>query len=143
MTAGRRDPPTVAGAAPTPVAGEAQGPVLCLTEPISFWGGVNPASGRIVETRHPQAGSSVTGTVLVMPYSRGSTSSPSVVAEMIRVGTAPAGVILGRADHFIVLGALVAEELYRLTMPVVILEDPRMARASRAWIQADGRVRFQ
>lgn len=124
------------------VAGTGQGPVLWLEEPISFWGGVDPHDGRILEARHPQAGRSVTGTILVMSHGRGSSSSPSVLAEMIRSGSAPAGMILGEADAMVVLGSIVAAELYGTVLPVVVLADPRLARAEEAEFTPDGRVKF-
>lgn len=114
------------------VEGEASGPVLALREPISFWGGVEVESGRIVEQGHPEAGEMVGGTMLVMPHGRGSSSASSVLAEMIRLGTAPAALILGSADPIIVLGAVVAEEIYRRTTPVVVAEPSLLAAAARA-----------
>lgn len=101
------------------VRGEAEGPALTLEEPISFWGGVDPVSGRIVEGGHPQAGNSVTGRMLVLSHGKGSSSASSVLAEMIRAGSAPAALILESADPILVLGAVVAEEIYGKTMPVV------------------------
>lgn len=126
----------------TLVAGTGRGPVLWLEEPISFWGGVDPLDGRILDGRHPQAGRSVTGTILAMSHGRGSSSSPSVLAEMIRSGSAPKGVILGEADAMVVLGSIVAAELYGITLPVVVLADPRLARVGEAEIGPDGRVKF-
>jgi hypothetical protein len=62
----------------------------------------------------------VTGTILVMPSGRGSSSSATVLAEAIRARTAPAGIILGAPDDIIVIGALVAAELYGVSIPVVL-----------------------
>lgn len=94
------------------VPGEAQGPTLVLDEPLSFWGGVDAASGTIVDRAHPQFGTSITGRILVLPAGRGSSSSSSVLAECIRAGTGPAGIVLEVADPILVIGALVAAELY-------------------------------
>lgn len=116
--------------------------MLWLDEPISFWGGVDPEDGRIVDERHPQAGRSVSGTILALPHGRGSSSSPSVLAEMIRSGTSPAGILLGEPDSMLVLGSLVASELYGATMPVVVLADPPPADARQAEINRDGSVKF-
>jgi hypothetical protein len=96
---------------------------LVLDEPLSFWGGVDPATGRIVDRRHPQCGEQVTGRVLVMPSGRGSSSSSTVLAECVRAGTAPAAIVLRHADEILALGALVAEELYGRTIPVAVLPD--------------------
>ena len=105
----------------TLVPGEARGPALILSEPLSFWGGLDPATGAIVDVHHPQRGVVVTGTVLVMPGGRGSSSSSSVLAESIRAGTAPAAIVLTESDPIIALGALVARELYGTSIPVVVV----------------------
>lgn len=127
------------------VRGEAQGQVLALTEPISFWGGVDPVSGRIVEGGHPQSGETVTGRMLILAHGKGSSSASSVLAEMIRAGTAPAGLILESADPILVLGAVVAEEIYGKTMPVVeCLEagDAGLVPRGRIRLTADGWIEF-
>lgn len=103
------------------VAGEAHGPVLVLVEPLSFWGGVDPASGRLIDTHHPQLGADLAGQVVVMPGGRGSSSSSSVLAEAIRNGVAPAALILAEPDAILALGCVVAQELYHVTVPVVVV----------------------
>ncbi len=103
------------------VGGAGAGPVLRLEEPLSFWGGVDPVTGRIIDRRHPRCGESVAGRVLVMPYGRGSSSSSSVLLEGVRLGTAPAAVVLRELDGILALGAAVARELYEQSPPVVVL----------------------
>lgn len=102
------------------VEGHATGPALVLDEPLSFWGGLDPSTGEIVETGHPQRGEVVTGRILVMPSGRGSSSSSTVLVESIRTGTAPAGIVLAEPDDIIVIGALVATELYGAPIPVIV-----------------------
>ena len=103
------------------VAGEAAGPALVLEAPLSLWGGMDPATGRLSDHHHPQLGATITGQVLVMPSGRGSSSSSSVLAESIRLGTAPLAILLADPDDILVLGALVAEHLYGRTCPIVVL----------------------
>ncbi len=93
-----------------------------LEAPLSFWGGVDPSTGALIDTHHPQRGSVVTGRVLVMPSGRGSSSSSYVLAEAIRAGTAPAAILLGEEDGIVALGAIVAAELYGTPIPVVVLD---------------------
>lgn len=142
----RTSGPTFEGEALTP--GEARGQLLTLDEPLSFWGGVDPMTGDIIDGHHPQAGRNVTGKILMMPSGRGSSSSSSVLAEAIRAGTAPAGIILWVPDRIIALGALVAADLYGREVPVVVI-DPRgitetpvslaiTARGLRAKVTIDG-----
>ena len=110
----------------TLVAGSAEGPALVLDEPLSLWGGLDPQTGRIIDVRHPQRGTNVAGRILVMPSGRGSSSSSSVLTEAIRVGTAPAAMVLGEADPILALGAIVARELYGKVTPVVVATDPSL-----------------
>jgi predicted aconitase with swiveling domain len=107
--------------------GRARGKVLVLAEPLSFWGGMDPDTGRIVDMRHPQTGASVAGAVVAMRSGRGSSSSSSVLAEAIRAGTAPAGVILVEPDVIVALGSIVAAELYGTEMPVVSVPSDSLA----------------
>ena len=92
-----------------------------LEEPLSFWGGVDAREGIVVSEHHPQFGILLRERVLVMPSGRGSSSSSSVLAEAIRLGTAPAAILLREVDPIIVLGAVVARELYSVELPVVAL----------------------
>lgn len=57
-----------------------------------------------------------------MPSGRGSSSSSSVLAEAIRLGTAPAGILLERPDPILAVGAIVAEFLYNIRMPLVVCD---------------------
>ena len=100
--------------------GTADGPVLVLTGPLSFWGGIDATSGRVIDRSHPDLGACVTGTILVMPAGRGSSSSSSVLAETLRRGTGPAGILLANPDPILTVGALVAESLYGIRCPIVV-----------------------
>ncbi len=101
--------------------GAAYGQALVLDEPLSLWGGVDPATGVIIDVRHPQHGTSITGRVVVMRAVRGSSSSSSVMAETVRAGCAPAAILLGEPDLILAVGAVVAEELYGVRVPVLHL----------------------
>lgn len=100
--------------------GTAEGPALVLGEGVSFWGGIDVDSGRIIDRVHPDAGTSVTGAILVMPGGRGSSSSSSILAEMLRKGTAPAAIVLTVADPILPVGAIVAASLYGCHCPIVV-----------------------
>ncbi len=121
------------------VAGEAAGTVLRLAAPISFWGGVDPADGRITDPRHPDHGTSIAGRVLVLPTTIGSSSSSAILLELLAAGRGPAALILGHVDAILVLGVLVAGEMGYGTIPV--LEGATdLATGGQAAITADGRV---
>jgi len=101
-------------------AGEAEGTALVLAEPLSFWGGIDVGTGRIIDHSHPDLDEIVAGRVLVMRSGRGSSSASSVLAETIRRGTGPVGIVLGVADPILTVGALVAHRLYGLRCPIVV-----------------------
>jgi predicted aconitase with swiveling domain len=124
------------------VPGTASGPAVVLEEPLSFWGGFDPATGRLVDTHHPQVGAALAGCVLVMPAGRGSSSSSYVLAEAVRAGTAPVAVVLGEPDPIVALGAIVAEELYGVGLPVVVAPAPGSVTGREVTVRAhpDGTV---
>lgn len=124
--------------------GSAQGSALVLDEPLSLWGGMDPASGRLIDVHHPQHGALMAGRVLVMPSSRGSSSSSSVLAEAVRAGTAPAAILLGEGDLILAIGAAVAEELYGSSLPILELTAAELARipdGAAVQIEKGGSVR--
>lgn len=125
------------------VLGHASG-ILCVLEaPLSFWGGLDPASGRIIDTRHPQCGACVTDRVLAMPGGRGSSSSSTVLAEAIRLRTAPTAIILFEEDPIIVLGAVIAELLYGHVVPVVSMPVTGEVFRDGRFVSIDGNtIRF-
>jgi predicted aconitase/predicted aconitase with swiveling domain len=112
------------------ITGSAEGDVLSLGEPLSFWGGVREHDGSIIDVHHPQHGSCVADRIVVMPGGRGSSSSSSVLAELIRGGVAPAGIVLGTSDPILALGAMVGEVLYQRTVPIVVLSPEAFAHAA-------------
>ncbi len=118
------------------VPGVATGEVLVLDEPLSFWGGLDPETGRLIDSHHPQAGTMLSGKVLVMPSGRGSSSSSYVLAEAIRAGTAPVAVVLGEADAIVALGSIVAGELYGIDVPVVVSADAVLVAGSSVTVRA-------
>jgi len=109
------------------VAGEARGETVVLDAPLSLWGGFDPVSGRIIDVHHPQHGVRIAGRILVMPGGRGSSSSASILLEAARLGSHPLALVLGETDPVLVMGALVAEDLYGVALPVVRIGSERVA----------------
>jgi uncharacterized protein len=103
------------------------GTALVLTEGLSLWGGVDPATGDVIDAHHPQRGANVRGRILVMPSGRGSSSSASVLAEAVRAGTAPTAIVLGEPDLILAIGSAVAEELFGVIVPVVVVGPSELA----------------
>ncbi len=102
------------------IAGEATGSALVLAEPLSLWGGLDPTTGDIIDQRHPQWGRNVSGRVLVMPVGKGSSSASSILLEAVRLGTAPAAIVLAEPDAILALGTAVAREMYGVSPAVVV-----------------------
>ncbi|MDX8476930.1 DUF126 domain-containing protein [Mesorhizobium sp. VK24D] len=88
-----------------------KGEALVLTAPISFWGGVDPQSGRIADVRHPQHGEAISGRVLFLPGTIGSSSASAVLMELVHNGRAPAALVLHEPDAILLLGLIVAREM--------------------------------
>lgn len=126
------------------VAGAARGPALVTGEPLSFWGGYDAYTGTIIDRRHPSVGEVARGRVLVVPYSRGSSTTTAVLLESIRAGTAPAAIITTGRDTFFALASIVAAELYDRAVPVVVVSASDFARirtGDDVAVAADGRIR--
>jgi predicted aconitase with swiveling domain len=118
------------------LAGEAEAVALVLSTPLSFWGGVAAQSGEIIDRSHPDVGKNVKGRALVMPGGRGSSSSSSVLAEALRVGAAPAAIIMARPDPILTVGALVARSLYGVVCPIVVCPIDDIATGDQVQIRA-------
>lgn len=94
------------------VAAAAEGVSLLLQEPLSWWGGIDSGTGAVIDRHHPQFGAVTTGRILILPHGRGSSGGSAVLAESIRAGTGPAGLVLRSIDPILVVGLLAAAELY-------------------------------
>lgn len=103
------------------LAGKASGPVLATNEGLSFWGGVDPASGKVIDIHHPLHGSCLSDRILFIPTTRGSCSGSGVLLDMILSGKAPAAIVFAEAEDVVTLGALIAAEMFDRTMPILRL----------------------
>ncbi len=101
----------------TLLPGEAQGETLKLSAPISFWGGVDPKTGNIIDARHPERGQSIAGKILVLPGTIGSSSASAVLLELVHANRAPAAIIMPEPDAILLLGLVVAREMGWATPP--------------------------
>lgn len=101
------------------VAGSAQGELLYADVGLSFWGGVDPFSGEVIDRHHPLSGSIISGRVLAIPSGRGSCTGSSVLLELILNGHAPAALVLEQIDDILTLGVLIAEQMFEHSIPVL------------------------
>ncbi len=125
------------------VAGSAQGEALVSREPLSFWGGYDQETGEIIDRRHPLSGQNAAGRILVLPHSRGSSTTTAVLLEAIRAGTAPAAIVTTAEDAFFALAGVVAEEMYGSGIPILSVDQAafeRLKTGQRIEIDEDGTV---
>ena len=105
------------------IPGSANGIALVSKEPLSFWGGYDWKTGEIIDRRHPLSGENAKGKVLVVPFTRGSSTTTAVLLEAIREGTAPAAIVTTATDFFFALASVVAGELYEKSFPLIALSE--------------------
>lgn len=110
------------------IEGEGVGPLLRLTAPLSFWGGVDPKTGAVSDPRHPQHGQRIAGTVLALAEPCGSSSSSAIMLELIARGLAPAALLLGNPDAILTLGIVVGREMGHPTLPALEVAPDDLAR---------------
>jgi predicted aconitase with swiveling domain len=89
--------------------GKGEGEALTTTQPISFYGGVDPNTGVVIEKGHELQGQSVKGKVLVFPNGKGSTVGSYTLYRMKKNGTAPAGIVNRECETVVAVGAIISE----------------------------------
>ena len=91
------------------VCGSAQGELLYTDVGLSFWGGVDPFSGEIIDCHHPLRGQCIAGRILALPSGRGSCTGSSVLLELLTGDNAPAALIFADQEEILTLGVIIAE----------------------------------
>ena len=110
------------------IPGEAIGQAIVSHEPLSFWGGVDPSTGEVIDRRHDCSGKILTGKIFVFPSGKGSSTGSAVLMECVKNKTAPAAIINSKIDPILALGAIIVDVLYKKIIPMVILEDEDLLR---------------
>ncbi|KAJ5770793.1 uncharacterized protein N7511_002844 [Penicillium nucicola] len=106
------------------VKGDASGKLIASDLELSFWGGVNPNTSEIIDRHHPLSGQYLQDNILAIPGGRGSCTGSSVMLELLLKDKGPKAMIFERQEDILVLGVIVAEEIFAKTIPVVML-DPK------------------
>lgn len=114
------------------IAGQASGEVLHANTGLSFMGGVDATTGRIIDVHHPLCGQSVAGKILAIPSGRGSCSGSLVIFELLMNGHAPAALVFRHKETILTLGVLIAGELFQRGIPVLQLDETAFAALSGA-----------
>ena len=121
------------------VDGAAVAPLLYADVGLSFWGGVDPFSGEVIDRHHPLSGQCLAGRVLAIPSGRGSCTGSSVLMELISNGHAPAALVLAEADEILTLGVLVAQTLFQRSLPVLCIGREAFGQLhGKAFARVDG-----
>jgi predicted aconitase with swiveling domain len=89
--------------------GTASGEALVTSQGLSFYGGVDPETGIIVEKDHELEGQSITGKVLVFPRGKGSTVGSYVIYQLAKTGKGPAAIINQESEAIVAVGCIISE----------------------------------
>jgi len=116
------------------VGGYAEGEALVTHDTISGWGGIDPLTGTIIETRHALRGQTFNDKILVFPGAKGS-SGWSAAFHITRItGTAPKALVFTEMTTKIALGAVVM----RIPSVTDLDADPLRAIQTGDWVAVDG-----
>jgi predicted aconitase with swiveling domain len=115
------------------VGGVAEGEALVTKDRISGWGGVDPQTGTIIETRHELVGQSFAGKVLVFPGAKGSSGWSGIFHAARLMGTAPAAMLFNEMTTKMALGAVVTHA------PAItdFDHDPLVCIQTGDWVRVD------
>jgi predicted aconitase with swiveling domain len=116
------------------VGGSAEGEALVTRQTISGWGGIDPMTGTIIETRHELRGQSFKDKVLVFPGAKGSSGWSNAFHMTRLTNCAPKALVFNQMTTKIALGAVV------LHTPAVtnLDQDPLAVIETGDWVKVDG-----
>ena len=89
--------------------GIAEGEALVTSLGISFFGGVDPDTGIVVEKGHQLEGQSISGKVLVFPTGKGSTVGSYTLYRLKKNGVAPIAIVNAQCETITAVGCIIAE----------------------------------
>ncbi|KAJ5087314.1 Aconitase/3-isopropylmalate dehydratase large subunit alpha/beta/alpha subdomain 1/3 [Penicillium angulare] len=101
------------------IPGHADGEIIVSDIALSFWGGVDPKTGIVIDSHHPLVGKCIAGKILAIPSGRGSCTGSGIILEMILNNTCPKALIFGREEIILTIGVLIAQEMFQKSIPVL------------------------
>lgn len=115
------------------VGGVAEGEALVTHQTISGWGGVNPANGTIIESRHELHGKSFKDRILVFPGAKGSSGWSAIFHTARLAGARPTAMLFNIMTTKVALGAVVTH------VPAVtdFDQDPLGIIETGDWVRVD------
>ncbi len=93
----------------TIVKGTATGEALVTSQGISFYGGVDPDTGVVVEKGHELEGKSIVGKVFVFPRGKGSTVGSYVLYQLAKTGKAPVAIVNKECETITAVGCIISD----------------------------------
>lgn len=123
------------------IAGTVRGELLKLSAPTCFWGGLDAASGKLSDPRHPQFGESIADRIVAIPAIVGSSASSQFLLEAMHLGNAPRAILLGEPEIILATAVLVGRELGYADFPIVHCDIESLCTGDEVAIDSDGRVR--
>jgi len=108
------------------VEGNVKAEAIVSSQMFGFFGGVDPATGIIIDKWHELYGQSIKGKVFVYPEGRGSTVGAAIILELTRTGCAPAAIVNAKIETITAAGGLMAKIFYNKEIPMVdsLAENP-------------------
>jgi predicted aconitase with swiveling domain len=108
------------------IDGRAKAEAIVSKQAFGFFGGVDPATGVVIDQRHDLYGQSIKGKVFVYPEGRGSTVGAAILLELARTKSAPAAIDNARIETITAAGGLLAKKFYDMELPMIdrLPEDP-------------------
>ena len=103
------------------ISGSVTGRLIVSSEPLSFWGGYDFNNGKIIDRQHQLSGQVVKDRILVIPGTKGSSTTTAVLLEAVLKGTAPLAIVTLGVDSFLSLALVVAGEMYGKSIPLISL----------------------
>ena len=105
------------------VPGQAEGEAMVTSQSISFFGGVDPRTGKITDRRHELFGRSIAGKVAVFPFGKGSCAGSLIILELVRVGKAPAAIVNINTEPILATGPIISKHFYGKDIPILALDE--------------------
>jgi len=115
------------------MGGKAEGMALVSTDPVSFYGGVDPVSGCITEPGHSCYGESIKDKVFIFPTGKGSTVGSYVIYRMKKLGTAPAAIINVETESIIATGCVISD----IPLVDMLNQNPVEVIKTGKWVKVD------
>lgn len=122
------------------IEGVVKGEAIVSNQPFGFFGGVNPATGVVIDKWHELYGQNISGKVMVYPEGRGSTVGAAIILELTRTNNAPAAIINTKIETITAAGGLLAKKFYDKDIPMIDRpsEDPVKAIKTGDIVEVNG-----